>query len=298
MPFFRRPQDLTHAIARPAVSDDITAVSRLLRESAHRFLGTASAELPALIGTAPACLLFRGGDVWGAAVAGWPVDDTSWVRALALADGVATGEGVDALLSQLFDQLHGQGVQRLFYAGDVGADAWIQPLLLDRGWQHHTDVVVYEKIGYAVPDSGNAQVRVRQAQPADLRAILALDRLSFDAQWVKDGSVIAPAIVEQPFFVVAEQAGLPVGYAFATGHFNGRLMHLVRIAVDPAARGQGIGVRLMAEVVGYARQSNADSLTLNTQQENRAAQRLYEWFGFRRTGESQRVLRRDLAGVA
>ena len=37
-----------------------------------------------------------------------------------------------------------------------------------------------------------------------------------------------------------------------------------------------------------------DLITLNTQAYNTAAQRLYEWFGFRRTGERQAILRLDL----
>ena len=79
-----------------------------------------------------------------------------------------------------------------------------------------------------------------------------------------------------------------------TTHLGGRLVHLVRIAVLPAHRGIGLGARLLAEVVGYARSLGADSITLNTLTYNAAAQRLYEHFGFRRTGEQQRVLRFDL----
>ena len=86
--------------------------------------------------------------------------------------------------------------------------------------------------------------------------------------------------------------------AFTTTHFGGRLVHLVRIAVLPAYRGKAIGVRLLADVVAYARSLGAESLTLNTQAHNAAAQRLYVWFGFRRTGEQQTVLRFDLASDA
>ena len=59
-------------------------------------------------------------------------------------------------------------------------------------------------------------------------------------------------------------------------------------------RGQSIGVRLLADLVAFARVRGADLLTLNTQSYNTDAQRLYEWFGFRRTGERQAILRYDL----
>lgn len=297
MPFFRRNLDIALARARPPEDADITAVSRLLRDSEHRFLGAESSDLPALLHSAPALLLVNGRELWGCLVAGWPIDDTAWLRALALIDGLVIHDGLDTLLPAFEPIVRQRGVRRLFYAGDSSADAWIQPALLRRDWVRHTDVVVYEKHGHAIPERGNQQVRVRRAQTVDLPAILALDHTSFDSQWVKDEGVLGPALVEQPFFMIAELDGLPLGYAFATSHFSGRLLHLVRIAVDPSARGQGIGVRLMAELVAFAHIRGAETITLNTQAENRTAQRLYEWFDFERTGESQTVLRRNLGAV-
>ncbi len=137
--------------------------------------------------------------------------------------------------------------------------------------------------------------QVRRAQASDLGSILAIDHACFDPQWHKGESILGPALLESSNFMVVELDGEIAGYAFTTAHFGGRLVHLVRIAVLPAYRGQGIGVRLLAEVVAYARSLGAESLTLNTQSHNAAAQRLYVWFGFRRTGEQQTVLRFDLA---
>ena len=93
---------------------------------------------------------------------------------------------------------------------------------------------------------------------------------------------------------MAELNGAVVGYAFVTIHFGGRLVHLVRIAVRPSHQGREIGVRLLAEITAHARAVGAGSVTLNTQANNTSAQRLYEWFSFRRTGEVQTVLRFDL----
>jgi ribosomal protein S18 acetylase RimI-like enzyme len=145
-----------------------------------------------------------------------------------------------------------------------------------------------------LPTAGASAARVRRAQAVDLPAVLAIDRACFEAQWHKDEGIIGPSLVDSPFFIIAEIDGAPAGYAFVTSHFGGRLVHLVRIAVLPAHRGAGLGARLLAEVVGYARGLGADSITLNTQTHNAPAQRLYERFGFRRTGEQQTVLRFDL----
>ena len=295
MRFFRRTLDPTLATPREATSADLTAVSRLLSQCSHRFVGFQSANLPTLLAGAPALLLTAGNEVWAAAIAGWRVDSTTWIRGLALADGLPIGAAFDALLPPFHALLRSHALDRVYYAGDEAADIWVQPALQTRGYVHETDVVVYEKTKLDVPGQGNQAVRIRRAQAVDLPAVLEVDRACFDPQWNKDESVIGPSILEAPYFVVAEINGQVIGYAFATSHFSGRLMHLVRIAVLPLYRGQAIGVRLLADLVEFARVRGADLMTLNTQSYNTDAQRLYEWFGFRRTGERQAILRYNLS---
>jgi ribosomal protein S18 acetylase RimI-like enzyme len=57
------------------------------------------------------------------------------------------------------------------------------------------------------------------------------------------------------------------------------------IAVDPSARGRGIGKRLMDAVVNLARESGRKRLLLWTQPGMHAAQQLYEKMGFERVPE-------------
>jgi [ribosomal protein S18]-alanine N-acetyltransferase len=294
MHLFRRNLDPAQASPREATDRDLTQISRLLRSSTRRYMGFASSELPALLAGAPALLLVAGDELWAAAIGGWRADTVSWLRGLALANNLPVAGGLDHLLPPFHALLRSRGLRTLFYAGDEATDAWLQPALLARGYVADTQVVVYEKRGMDVPSAGNSAARVRRAQAVDLPVVLAIDRACFDPQWHKDEGIIGPSLVESPFFIIAELDAAPAGYAFVTTHFGGRLVHLVRIAVLPAHRGMGLGARLLAEVVGYARGVGADSLTLNTQTHNAAAQRLYEWFGFRRTGEQQMVLRFDL----
>jgi ribosomal protein S18 acetylase RimI-like enzyme len=295
MRLFRRSLDLSLATPRAGTPDDLTAVQRLLRNSVHRYTSYPSPHLPSLLAGAPAIVLSAGREIWGAAVAGWSIETSAWIRVLTLADGMFVGPSLDMLMPAFHELLLARQVQHLFYAGDEAADRWVQPSLLGCGYMHETDVVVYEKTDMAVPAAGNPAVRLRHAEAVDLPVILAIDRDCFAAQWNKDESALGPALCEVPYFVVAELAGQTAGYAFATTHFAGRLVHLVRIAVLPSFRSRAIGVRLLADVVEFARGCGAETLTLNTQAHNTQAQRLYEWFGFRRTGEQQVVLRYDLA---
>src|SRR5262245_27491630 len=144
MRFFHRSLDLSLATAREATSADLTAVSLLFSQSTHRFIGFPSANLPALLSGAPAMLLAAAGEVWGAAIARWRADSTTWVRGLAVADSLPLGASCDMLLPPFHALLRSQGLRTVYHAGDEAADIWVQPTLAARGYVHATDVVVYE----------------------------------------------------------------------------------------------------------------------------------------------------------
>lgn len=298
MPFFRPAIDLRHAATRPANPNDAPAIARIVRESPNRLLFEPP-HIATLLAGAPALVLMSGDRTVGFAVADWPDMQSVWLRGVGFAEGVPPRDAVPLLFPDLHHMLIERGVGHVLYAGDTRSDVWLAPLLEQHGYIHLTDVVVYEKHGTHAPSTGNQQIRVRRAETVDLAALVAIDRASFSPKWHKDGTVLGPAVAgEVPLFLVAEDARQVIGYAFATSHFNGRLVHLVRIAVDPAWRGQAVGVRLLAEVMAFARSVGASTITLNTQVDNYAAQRLYEWFGFQRTGERQPVLRCTLTGTA
>ena len=92
--------------------------------------------------------------------------------------------------------------------------------------------------------------------------------------------------------IVAERQGLIVGSVLLfppaanayPGAAGGAEWPEVRLlAVLPSARGQGVGIALMAECVRRARQSGAAALGLHTMDVMRAAVRIYERMGFART---------------
>lgn len=291
---FRKTLDLGRAAPRPLVDADLTAVSRLLRDAGRRFYGRSGAQLPALLSAGGGIALDAGGELYAVAIAGLPVDATCWLRAVALAEGVEARATLATLMPALHDLLCARGIASLYYEGDESADTWLAPALRSLGYDAETEVVVYEKQNLVIPDGGSDVVDVRPVQPGDLAAVLRIDTACFEPQWTKDDVVLGAAVEQGPYFVVAELDGAAVGYAYATSHFGGRLVHLVRIAVDPAHRGERIGVRLLADVVAYAERVGANAVTLNTQAYNTGAQRLYRWFGFAPTGERQHVLRRSL----
>lgn len=292
---FRKSLDLSRATTRPVAADDLTAVSRLLRDGGRRYYGLTGGDLPALLAAQHGVVLDAGGELWGVALISWPAGPTCWLRALALAEGVEARAGVEALVPALHRSLAARGIASVYYAGDEMAEGWLAPALAGLGYSADTEVVVYEKSNLAIPDGGNLDVQVRPVAPVDLAEVLRIDAACFEPQWTKDDTILGPAVEHGPYFVIAELDGEPAGYAYATTHFGGRLVHLVRIAVDPARRGRRIGVRLLADVVTYAEEVGASMVTLNTQAYNTGAQRIYRWFGFIATGERQSILRCRLA---
>jgi ribosomal protein S18 acetylase RimI-like enzyme len=292
---FRKSLDLSRAAPRLVTADDLTAVSRLLRDGGRRFYGLAGSDLPELLAEGNGVALVADGELWGVALVGRPAHTTCWLRAVAVAEGAEPRAALALLLPRLHQHLASRGIGSLYYAGDDAVDSWLPPILQSFGYHTETQVVVYEKQNLDIPDEGNTAVEIQPVGPADLQAVVAIDRACFEPQWTKDDTVLGPAINQGPYFMVAKLDGQPVGYAYATTHFGGRLVHLVRIAVDPRWRGEQVGVRLLADVVAFAEASGATMLTLNTQAYNANAQRLYRWFGFARTGEQQTVLKASIS---
>jgi ribosomal protein S18 acetylase RimI-like enzyme len=299
MQLLRRILHIKQAALRLADTTDITGISKLLRDGARRYYGLSYEELPALLGAAPAVVLEAGNELWGTAFAGWSLEETTWLRGLAITRGLELEEAVKILLPALHDELRARGLRSIFYAGDETTDRWLIPLLHTHGYVSETNVVVYEKHNLSIPSQGNPHIRIRPCVLDDLDTVRALDRICFEPHWRKDDMILHSAIIGGPLFILAEQASEVmgyevVGYAYATTHFHGRLAHLVRIAVAPEQRGKAIGVRVLAEVIAYARSQGSYVITLNTQSYNVRAQQLYTWFGFKLSGESQMVLRCDL----
>lgn len=110
----------------------------------------------------------------------------------------------------------------------------------------------------------------------DIAALAALHKTSFADAW--DGPAIR-ALLDTPGTFAFHHAD-----GFVLARAAGGEAEILTLAVDPSARGQGLGRRLMQAAAGRAAELGAEALFLEVGHDNPAALALYGALGFQRVG--------------
>jgi ribosomal protein S18 acetylase RimI-like enzyme len=146
---------------------------------------------------------------------------------------------------------------------------------------------------------------VRRATPEDIPAILALVRrvvplmnASGNFQWSADypNEAVFQTDIAQNHLWVAELDGTMAGiaaltqdqdaeYAQADWDVTEPALVTHRLAVDPAAQGQGVALALMQQAETQAVAQGLKVLRVDTNSENAATQRLFPKLGYHFAGE-------------
>lgn len=128
----------------------------------------------------------------------------------------------------------------------------------------------------------------RLGREAVLDALMEIETRTFSDPWRREMFSSSMAVGNVRFFT-AEEEGAIVGYLLLMEIApEGEILNL---AVDPDRRRQGIGDRLMAAALGYARDREIETLFLEVRESNLAAQSLYRKAGFRAVGRRKRYYR-------
>jgi ribosomal protein S18 acetylase RimI-like enzyme len=135
--------------------------------------------------------------------------------------------------------------------------------------------------GFALPPS---RPRLRDARPADLGALVALEAACFPGDRISAASFRRLTGRPSAALRLATAGGALLGYSLLLFRKRTTVARLYSIAVAGEARGLGIGRRLMQDAARLAGARGADRLRLEVRRDNRAAIRLYEGLGYRPIG--------------
>jgi [ribosomal protein S18]-alanine N-acetyltransferase len=273
---------------------DTPLVTRLLSSSEYIYQRFTQEELKHILKSYPSVGLAYGSHLRSFLLSQTVNPPSAWIGGF----GVSWMESrsylryLDLLLEVLQKRLIKRGVRYLYYSGNDQENDWLRYPLMERSFLPFSQLYAYDKFDYQVPTRGNQEVRLRRANVHDIPTLLSLEELCFEQLWRYDAASFTDIMSSHPYFIIAELDNQIVGYQFNA--LDGEYGYLVRIAVHPAFSGRGIGARLMAEAIEFFKNARSIRIMLNTQEENKHAHRLYEWFGFVRIQQLGFVLRLTL----
>ena len=126
-----------------------------------------------------------------------------------------------------------------------------------------------------------ASLIIREMEIADLGQVCDLEKEIFSLPWSRDGFLYS---MNSPYEIcLAAHLGKTIaGYAVLMISFDEGTIS--NIAVGEAFRGQGIGERLLKELISRGNEKSAERFTLEVRVSNEPAISLYRKFGFESVG--------------
>ncbi len=217
----------------------------------------------------------------------------AWVRLAAVTEPAQGLPIMRQMMGAALDAVRQSGVAEVALLGrDPFLDRWLPAL----GFTVVNEVVTYlqDDLDSGAPGEANHDVAVREVRLDDLPRLVAIEAAAFAPIWRHSRESLALGWQHAVSFHVAELEERVVGFQYSSRSDRPTAAHLVRLTVDPAAQRRGVGSALLAAAFDSYRQAGYDSVSLNTQADNEASQRLYERFGFRPAGYALPVWHRPL----
>jgi len=122
--------------------------------------------------------------------------------------------------------------------------------------------------------------QIRRAMASDLDAILDLERL-FPGDRMSRASLRRFLLAEHAAVWVVVWRGAVAGALVMLTRINSGWARVYSLAVDPAARGQGLGMRLVRTAEREARKRGRAGISLEVRTDNGPARALYARLGYR-----------------
>jgi len=127
---------------------------------------------------------------------------------------------------------------------------------------------------------------IRPARQEDLDALVVLERASFRGDRITRRSFRRALAVRNAALIVETARGALRGYVLVFFRAGSAVARLYSIAVDGAARGRGVGRRLLAEAERAALRRGRRAMRLEVRRDNGASLALFQGAGYRQFGET------------
>lgn len=129
-------------------------------------------------------------------------------------------------------------------------------------------------------------MQMRPATRDDLDALVRLEERAFDVDRISRRAWrhLLSRAHGQVLVTSPSSAGPILGAAVVLFRTGSSVARLYSLAVDPDARGSGLGRRLLADALQSAREAGCETLRLEVREDNRSALQLYRAEGFREIG--------------
>jgi ribosomal protein S18 acetylase RimI-like enzyme len=291
--------NLEHAKIRLATSKDAHQIWQLFHQAMYThshadwhlpgdWLDTGGFVVSEAVGAARATSIFgrnSEGLLACLAVAADP-PPAAWVRVTAIRRSGHTEETLAAMIDAVVPFLKESGVTEL---GWLAVESWPDEFLPQIGFRRVNWITTFLKEGTHVPAGiesiDSSEVTIRPVEKEDLVRLVEIETAAFAPLWRHSEEGLKLALRETVCFDVALVDEQIVGFQYSAPNQQGAGAHLVRITVHPSVQGFGVGSALMQAAFEKYRSRGMNRVSLNTQLDNIASHRLYEKFGFYRTGD-------------
>lgn len=122
--------------------------------------------------------------------------------------------------------------------------------------------------------------------PDDLDAVITIETQSFDQPWRSPSISAELANLQSRAFILIRDKHDVGAYIFLRIVLDEA--HILKLAVTPEQRGQGLAASLTDQALGEACREGCDRAILEVRASNLAAIRLYTQLGFKMIGERKR----------